>query len=134
MKPTGRMPAGSESSWSATARAVNGDAPTDNIKGNDVTKNILMLATLMSALLIAGCATDRGERRAAVRGALIGAAGGAAVAAVTGGDALDGAAIGAAGGAAIGAITHDGKRRDVYRDGRGRKYWTDDNGRRHRVR
>ena len=91
-------------------------------------KKMLFHTALISSMFLAGCASDRGERRAAARGALIGAAGGAALGAITGGDALEGAAIGAAGGAVIGAITHDGRRRDVYRDDRGRRYWVDDNG------
>jgi osmotically inducible lipoprotein OsmB len=83
---------------------------------------------LLCALLATGCATDR-QSRAALRGAVVGAAGGAAISALTGGDALAGAAVGAAGGAAVGAIVEDGRQRPVYRDGQGR-YWRDDQGRR----
>lgn len=85
------------------------------------------------ALALAGCASHA-DRRAAVRGALIGAAGGAAVSAITGGDLAEGAAIGAAGGAAIGVITQDGRKREVYRDRNGGRYWVDDRGRRRPVR
>lgn len=93
-------------------------------------RKLVIMATLASSLAVAGCASDNGERRAITRGALIGAAGGAVVSGVTGGDLVKGAAIGAAGGAVIGAITHDGKRRDLYRDDRGNEYWIDDDGRR----
>jgi osmotically inducible lipoprotein OsmB len=86
-----------------------------------------ILVPVMS-LAIAGC-TGRAEERAAVRGALIGAAGGAALSAATGGDPLKGAAVGAVGGAAIGVITQDGRERKVYRHRNGRRFWLDDRGR-----
>jgi len=95
-------------------------------------KNVKVIA-LVSALsmVIGGCAsTSRREERAAVRGALIGAAGGAVLSAATGGDLATGAAIGAAGGAAIGVITQDGRKREVYRGNDGRRFWVDDNGQR----
>ena len=59
------------------------------------------------ALGLAGCGYSRGDR--AVSGGLIGAGGGAAVAAVTGGSPLVGAAIGGGAGALGGALTsgHD---------------------------
>jgi len=94
--------------------------------------NKWIIAPLL-ALAVTGCASNA-DRRAAVRGALIGAAGGAAVSAITGGDLAEGAAIGAAGGAAIGVITQDGRKREVYRDRDGRRYWVDDRGRRRPVR
>jgi osmotically inducible lipoprotein OsmB len=58
-------------------------------------------------LSLAGCGYNRGDR--AVSGGLIGAGGGAAIAAVTGGSPLAGAAIGGAAGAIGGAVTsgHD---------------------------
>lgn len=84
------------------------------------------------AVAVAGCASNA-DQRAAVRGALIGAAGGAVVSAATGGDLAKGAAIGAAGGAAIGVITQDGRKREVYRDRDGRRYWVDDRGRRRHL-
>lgn len=88
--------------------------------------NLLVLAVAAAlTLTLAGCAVDRHERRAAIKGALIGAAGGAAISAMTGGDLAAGAAIGAAGGAAVGVITHEGRERRVYDDG-GRRYWQDD--------
>ncbi|MEI7711365.1 MAG: hypothetical protein WCI94_08025 [Rhodospirillales bacterium] len=69
------------------------------------TAGFLALAGLTLAL--AGCGYNRGDRAAS--GALIGAAGGAGVAALTGGAPLVGAAIGAAAGAIGGAATsgHD---------------------------
>jgi osmotically inducible lipoprotein OsmB len=91
-------------------------------------KNGLVLAAVLS-LALTGCAVDRHERRAAVKGALIGAAGGAAISALTGADVAAGAAIGAAGGAAVGVITQDGRERRVRHEG-GRRYWQDDDGRR----
>ena len=55
------------------------------------------------ALSLAGCGYNRGDR--AVSGGLIGAGGGAAIAAVTGGSPLAGAAIGGGVGALGGALT-----------------------------
>jgi osmotically inducible lipoprotein OsmB len=59
------------------------------------------------ALSLGGCGYSRGDR--AVSGGLIGAGGGAAIAAVTGGSPLVGAAIGGGAGALGGALTsgHD---------------------------
>ncbi len=88
-----------------------------------------------ASLALAGCTTDQyGDRRISrpVQGAAIGAAGGAGVAAVTGGNLLTGAAIGAAAGAILGIVTEDKNRyedRDGYRnyyDRRGREYRYDD--------
>ncbi|MEJ1170330.1 hypothetical protein [Variovorax sp. CCNWLW235] len=95
--------------------------------------NLLVLAVAAAlTFTLTGCAVDRHERRAAIKGALIGAAGGAAISAMTGGDVAAGAAIGAAGGAAVGVITHDGRERRVYND-RGRRYWQDDYGQRRYI-
>ena len=55
------------------------------------------------ALSLAGCGYNRGDR--AVSGGLIGAGGGAAIAAATGGSPLAGAAIGGGVGALGGALT-----------------------------
>jgi osmotically inducible lipoprotein OsmB len=55
------------------------------------------------ALSLGGCGYNRGDR--AVSGGLIGAGGGAAIAAVTGGSPLVGAAIGGSAGALGGAVT-----------------------------
>ena len=59
------------------------------------------------AMSLAGCGYNRGDR--AVSGGLIGAGGGAAIAAATGGSPLVGAAIGGGAGALGGALTsgHD---------------------------
>jgi len=62
----------------------------------------LVLASM--ALSLAGCGENRGDR--AVSGGLIGAGGGAAIAAMTGGAPLAGAAIGGAAGALTGAVTN----------------------------
>lgn len=69
------------------------------------TAHWMLLAGLTLAL--AGCGYNRGDR--AVSGGLIGAAGGAGIAALTGGAPLVGAAIGGAVGAVGGAVTsgHD---------------------------
>ena len=65
------------------------------------------LVSLVSAfavcLSVAGCGYNRGDR--AISGGLIGAGGGAAIAAMTGGAPLVGAAIGAGAGALGGALT-----------------------------
>ena len=58
---------------------------------------------LASALFLAGCGTDPGDRAAS--GGLLGAAGGALIGAAAGNPAL-GAAAGAVGGAVIGAATN----------------------------
>ena len=65
------------------------------------------LAVAVLAIGLAGCGYSRGDR--AVSGGLLGAGGGAAIAAVTGGSPLAGAAIGGAAGAVGGAVTsgHD---------------------------
>ena len=65
----------------------------------------LVLAAV--AMGLAGCGYNRGDR--ALSGGLIGAGGGAAIAAVTGGSPLVGAAIGGGAGALGGALTsgHD---------------------------
>ncbi len=70
----------------------------------------MKIQTIAVALLIATAATgcenmDRQQQRT-LSGAGIGAAGGAVVGAVVGGNPLAGAAIGGAGGAAVGALTH----------------------------
>jgi hypothetical protein len=66
---------------------------------------LLVLAVLVLGL--AGCGYNRGDR--ALSGGLLGAAGGAGIAALTGGAPLVGAAVGGAVGAVGGAVTsgHD---------------------------
>lgn len=62
-----------------------------------------MVALCLSLLTLGACGTNRGER--ALSGAGLGAAGGAGVAAITGGSLLTGAVIGGLGGGAAGALT-----------------------------
>ncbi|MCO6415386.1 hypothetical protein JYK14_04240 [Siccirubricoccus sp. KC 17139] len=57
------------------------------------------------ALSLAACSGMNRTQQRALSGGAIGAAGGAAVGAVTGGSPLTGALIGGAGGAALGALT-----------------------------
>ena len=64
---------------------------------------VMGLVLVPLALSLAGCGYNRGDR--AVSGGLIGAGGGAAIAAVTGGNPLVGAAIGGGAGALGGALT-----------------------------
>lgn len=101
------------------------------------------LLALTAAVSLAACSTDQYGNRSASRplaGAGIGAAGGAAVGALTGGNVVAGAAIGAAAGAVIGAVTDDRNRyedRDGYRtyyESNGRPYRYDRNGRKRYVR
>ncbi|MDR3536994.1 MAG: hypothetical protein P4L71_10890 [Acetobacteraceae bacterium] len=65
------------------------------------TTAVLVLA--VSTIGLTGCGYNRGDR--AISGGLIGAGGGAAIAAMTGGAPLVGAAIGGAAGAIGGAVT-----------------------------
>lgn len=101
------------------------------------------LLALTAATSLAACTTDQyGNQRASreLKGAGIGAAGGAAVGALTGGNVVAGAALGAAAGAIIGAVTNDRNRyedRDGYRtyyEADGRPYRYDRDGRRRYVR
>lgn len=57
------------------------------------------LALALAGLALSGCST--------LRGGAIGAAGGAGVAAVSGGDVGTGAAVGGAGGAVVGTVVDD---------------------------
>jgi len=66
-----------------------------------MTKRLFAASLIFTALT--ACGYTRGDR--ALSGAGIGAAGGAAIGAVTGGDPLTGAVIGGAAGAATGAFT-----------------------------
>jgi hypothetical protein len=88
---------------------------------------------LAAAGMLAGCATDQYGNQSASRGlkgAGIGAAGGAAVGALTGGDVLAGAAIGAAAGAVLGIVTED---RNRYEDRGGQRYYYDNSGRQYKY-
>ncbi len=79
-----------------------------------------VLATMLCAATIAlvGCGYTPGQR--AVSGGLLGAGGGAGVAAIADGDPLTGALIGGLGGAALGALTAPPQ--DNYYDDRPRRY------------
>lgn len=66
--------------------------------------SVRILTLAIIAPVLAGCGTTRSDR--ALSGGAIGATGGAALMAVTGGPILAGAAIGAAAGAVTGAVTH----------------------------
>lgn len=77
---------------------------------NILTRKLLPRLALASALIIplAACeGMSRGQQRT-LSGGAIGAAGGAAVGALTGGSAVTGALLGGAGGAAVGALTSGG--------------------------
>ena len=93
----------------------------------------LSLLALAASTALAGCTTNEyGDRRLSRtgQGAAIGAAGGAGVAAITGGDVLTGAAIGAAAGAVLGIVTED---RNRYQDRDGYRYYQDNRGREYRY-
>lgn len=84
-------------------------------------KTSLMAIAMLSAL--GACTTDEyGNRQASrgLKGAGLGAASGAALGAITGGDVLTGAAIGAAAGAVLGIVTED---RNRYADRNGQRYY-----------
>lgn len=71
--------------------------------------SLRIAAASLLVLTLAACADPVGQR--ALVGGGIGAAGGAGIAALTGGSPLAGAAIGGAGGAAVGALTAPRQRR-----------------------
>ena len=69
-------------------------------------------ALLIGATLLGGCSNLNHRENRALTGGAIGAAGGAAIGAVTGGSAIYGGLLGGAAGAAVGALTADeGKHR-----------------------
>lgn len=69
-------------------------------------KKILALAVCGAlAMSTAACSGMNRTQQRALSGGAIGAAGGAAIGAITGGSAIGGALIGGAGGAAVGALT-----------------------------
>jgi hypothetical protein len=80
----------------------------------------MLVLGFAATLLVAGCGTSPGDR--AVSGGMLGAAGGAAIGAMTG-SAETGAVIGAAGGAVIGAAT------DPCDLNLGDPFWRDNGGR-----
>lgn len=64
------------------------------------------IATLsFLCFLVSGCENMNNQQQRALSGGAIGAAGGAAIGALTGGSLVTGALIGGAGGAAVGALT-----------------------------
>ena len=65
---------------------------------------------LAGGLLLAGCGNLSQREQRTLSGGAIGAAGGAALGAVTGGSAVMGGVIGGAAGAAVGALTSDSGR------------------------
>lgn len=81
------------------------------------TRKLLAPALLASALALGACADNY-----AVEGGLAGAAAGAGIAAVTGGDVEEGAAIGAAAGAVGGALIRKEGEWCYYRDRDGDEY------------
>ncbi len=97
---------------------------------NRIRNGLLALTALAS---MSACTTDQyGNQHASrgLKGAGIGAAGGAGVAAITGGDVLAGAAIGAAAGAILGIVTSDHNR---YEDRDGYRTYYERNGRAYRY-
>jgi hypothetical protein len=74
--------------------------------------SIRSLGVALLVLGVAACSDPVGQR--ALVGGGLGAAGGAGIAALTGGSPLAGAAIGGAGGAAVGALTAPRQRRGYY--------------------
>ena len=84
----------------------------------------IAVLAMAPVLLLGGCATDMGK------GALIGGVAGAGVSAATGHDAVKGAVVGAVAGAVIGYVVEQGKKRELYSDANGNRYWVDDNGQR----
>lgn len=86
-------------------------------------------AIAAAALALAGPA-HAGDAGDILKGAAIGAGGGAVLGAVVPGVSVgDGALVGAAGGAVVGALDKNGRR--WYRDSNGRRYYVDKRGRRH---
>lgn len=65
-----------------------------------------VVLALLVAASTAGCSNLTNTQQRALSGGAIGAAGGAAIGAIAGGNPLTGALIGGGGGAAIGALTH----------------------------
>jgi len=63
--------------------------------------------SLLIAMLVAGCSNMSSKEQRTLSGGAIGAAGGAALGAITGGSPTAGAIIGGAAGAAAGALTDD---------------------------
>ena len=69
----------------------------------------VLCAVAALALSTAACSNMTHQQQRALSGGAIGAAGGAAIGALTGGSWLGGALIGGAAGAAVGALTNGGR-------------------------
>jgi len=102
-----------------------------------------MLLALVATVSLSACETNRLgdiDTSRALKGAGIGAAGGALAGVLTGGNVLTGAAIGAAAGGVLGIVTSDRNRfedRDgqrYYYERNGREYYYDNNRRRQYLR
>jgi len=94
------------------------------------TKSILSGGAVIAAAMALAVPAQAQSTKEVLKGAGIGAAGGAVAGAVIPGLGVgEGALIGGAGGAAVTALTKGGHR--WYRDSNGRKYWLDRRGRRH---
>mgnify|MGYP001230988438 CR=1 FL=1 len=65
---------------------------------------------LVGGVVLAGCSNLNHREQRTLSGGAIGAAGGAAIGAMTGGSAVMGGVIGGAAGAAVGALTSDSGR------------------------
>lgn len=92
-------------------------------------RKVHLAVALAAVVALGGCAHE--TSRDTLRGAGIGAVGGAVAGALIPGlGVVEGAAIGVAGGAVVGAATSDGNRK-WHRDRRGRDYYIDNNG--HRI-
>jgi hypothetical protein len=103
---------------------------SNDFTGRDVVMSITKFIAAAAALTIAGSAPAYAQSAGHIlRGAGIGAAGGAVAGAVIPGLSVgEGALIGGAGGAVVNSLD---KKHRYYRDSRGRKYWVDKHGRRH---
>lgn len=62
------------------------------------------VATVLAALVLAGCSNLTPRQESALKGGAVGAAAGAGVSALSGGDAVTGAVVGGAAGAVIGTL------------------------------
>jgi len=71
-----------------------------------MTRTIRFLALAAAVASLAGCSHLDAHQQRVLSGSAIGAAGGAALTAITGGPILLGTAVGAAGGAVVGAVVH----------------------------
>lgn len=94
------------------------------------TRRLLAGGAIAAAAMAFGTPAHAQSASEILKGAAIGAGGGAVVGAVVPGVSVgEGALIGAAGGAVFQAIDKKGRR--WYRDEDGRKFWVDKRGRRH---